>query len=306
MHSFLSYAARKYYEGDPILSDAEFDSLAEQFGYEEVGYSTQDGVEHAFRMYSLQKVYDGIDTKPFDGIETPKLDGAAIALTYINGTLRLALTRGDGKRGQDITHLVPHLMVPEIIKTDKPVLQITGEVVAPKEIPNARNYAAGALNLKSLDEFYSRNVDFVAYGVSPCIFDTWLGDMSALHSFGFETVLSAECDKYPQDGVVVRVNNNEKFSQMGYTSHHPRGAFAVKARQEGVLTTLEDVVWQVGKSGVVSPVGLLSPVKIGDATVSRATLHNMRYIRELNLEIGCQVEVIRSGEIIPRVVRRVD
>jgi DNA ligase (NAD+) len=196
-------------------------------------------------------------------------------------------------------------MVPEIIETDKPVLQITGEVVAPKEIPNARNYAAGALNLKSLDEFYSRNVDFVAYSVSPCIFDTWLGDMSVLHSFGFETVLSADCDKYPQDGIVVRVNDNEKFSQMGHTSHHPRGAYALKVRQEGVVTTLEDVVWQVGKSGVVSPVGLLTPVNIGGATVSRATLHNIAYIRELNLEIGCQVEVIRAGEIIPRVVRRV-
>ena len=306
MHSFLSYAARKYYEGDPLISDAEFDSLAEQFGYEEVGYSTQDGVEHAFRMYSLQKVYEGEDERPFDGIETPKLDGAAIALTYVNGVLRLALTRGDGKRGQDITHLVPHLMVPEVIRTKHVVVQITGEVVAPKDIPNARNYAAGALNLKSLDEFSTRNVDFIAYGVSPSLQETWLGDMMAIHSLGFETVISADCDDYPQDGVVVRINDNEKFLRMGYTSHHPRGAYALKTRQEGVITTLLDVVWQVGKSGVVSPVGLLSPVKIGDATVSRATLHNMRYIRELNLEIGCQVEVIRSGEIIPRVVRRTD
>lgn len=306
MHSFLSYAARKYYEGDPLISDAEFDSLAEQFGYEEVGYSTQNGVEHAFRMYSLQKVYEGEDERPFDGIETPKLDGAAIALTYVNGVLRLALTRGDGKRGQDITHLVPHLMVPEVIRTKHVVVQITGEVVAPKDIPNARNYAAGALNLKSLDEFSTRNVDFIAYGVSPSLQETWLGDMMAIHSLGFETVISADCDDYPQDGVVVRINDNEKFLRMGYTSHHPRGAYALKTRQEGVITTLLDVVWQVGKSGVVSPVGLLSPVKIGDATVSRATLHNMRYIRELNLEIGCQVEVIRSGEIIPRVVRRTD
>ena len=306
MHSFLSYAARKYYEGDPLISDAEFDSLAEQFGYEEVGYSTQDGVEHAFRMYSLQKVYEGEDERPFDGIETPKLDGAAIALTYVNGVLRLALTRGDGKRGQDITHLVPHLMVPEVIRTKHVVVQITGEVVAPKNIPNARNYAAGALNLKSLDEFSTRNVDFIAYGASPSLQETWLGDMMAIHSLGFETVISADCDDYPQDGVVVRINDNEKFLRMGYTSHHPRGAYALKTRQEGVITTLLDVVWQVGKSGVVSPVGLLSPVKIGDATVSRATLHNMRYIRELNLEIGCQVEVIRSGEIIPRVVRRTD
>lgn len=73
-----------------------------------------------------------------------------------------------------------------------------------------------------------------------------------------------------------------------------------------MITELLDVVWQVGKSGVVSPVAVLSPVEVGDALVSRATLHNIEYIRSLNLEIGCSVEVIRSGEIIPRIVRRVD
>ena len=92
---------------------------------------------------------------------------------------------------------------------------------------------------------------------------------------------------------------------MGYTSHHPRGAFALKEQQTGVESTLIKVEWQVGKSGVVSPVAILEPVKIGDATISRATLHNLDYIRELDLEIGCSVEIIRSGEIIPRVVRRV-
>ena len=93
---------------------------------------------------------------------------------------------------------------------------------------------------------------------------------------------------------------------MGYTAHHPRGAFALKEQKDGVITELLDVVWQVGKSGVVSPVAILSPVEVGDALVSRATLHNIEYIRSLNLEIGCSVEVIRSGEIIPRIVRRVD
>jgi len=73
-----------------------------------------------------------------------------------------------------------------------------------------------------------------------------------------------------------------------------------------VETTLLDVVWQLGKSGVVSPVAILDPVVVGEATVSRATLHNIEYIRDLDLEIGCKVEVIRSGEIIPRIVRRLD
>ena len=105
---------------------------------------------------------------------------------------------------------------------------------------------------------------------------------------------------------MFRVDNNAKYEEMGYTAHHPRGAFALKERPPGVVTRLLDVIWQVGKSGVVSPVAILEPVLIGEATVGRATLHNMRYINELNLEIGCIVEVIRSGEIIPRVVRRVE
>ena len=81
---------------------------------------------------------------------------------------------------------------------------------------------------------------------------------------------------------------------------------AFKIQKQGVETTLLDVVWQVGKSGVVSPVAVLDPVEIDGANVSRATLHNIQYINDLNLEIGCRVEVIRSGEIIPRIVRRVD
>jgi DNA ligase (NAD+) len=79
----------------------------------------------------------------------------------------------------------------------------------------------------------------------------------------------------------------------------------LKEQKEGVVTKLLDVVWQVGKSGVVSPVAILEPVMIGDATVSKATLHNIEYIKELDLEIGCMVEVIRSGEIIPRILKRV-
>jgi len=93
---------------------------------------------------------------------------------------------------------------------------------------------------------------------------------------------------------------------MGYTSHHPRGAYALKEQQEIQQTILKDVIWQVGKSGQVSPVAVLEPVEIGGAIVQRATLHNISYIEDLGLEIGCRVEVIRSGEIIPRIVRVIE
>ena len=101
-----------------------------------------------------------------------------------------------------------------------------------------------------------------------------------------------------------RIDDNTNYKNEGYTSHHPRGAFALKARKEAVVTTLKYVEWQVGKSGVISPVAILDPIEIEDAIISRATLHNIAYIRELDLEIGCQVQVIRSGDIIPRIVGR--
>jgi DNA ligase (NAD+) len=129
-------------------------------------------------------------------------------------------------------------------------------------------------------------------------------DMSYLNSFGFDTVLSNDWTAYPDDGIVFRVDNYKDFYSLGYTSKHPRGAYALKQRNEGVITKLVDVIWNVGKSGVVAPVAILEPVDIDGATVSRATLHNMRYIKDLNLEIGCLVEVIRSGEIIPRIISR--
>jgi DNA ligase (NAD+) len=258
-------------------------------------------------MYSLKKCYVGEKPIELDGetVESPKIDGAAVALTYVNGNFVLGLTRGDGKRGQDITENIRHL-IPQAVGTPTTLIQITGEVAAPKSVPNARNYAAGALNLKNPAEVRTRDLKFIAYGLT----DTteWLNydeDMNWLRSQGFATVLGSDWGDYPQDGRVFRLNSNAAFAEAGFTASHPRGAYALKERSEGVITTLENVVWQVGRTGAVSPVAILTPVMVGDAQVSRATLHNMRYIEELGLEIGCQVEIIRSGEIIPRVVRKV-
>ena len=310
MIGFLQQASKKYYEGSPIISDEEFDRLCELFGFQEVGYTNQDGVQHISRLYSLDKIYVGEDTPPFDdGVETPKLDGAAVALTYVQGILVQILTRGDGVRGQDISHLIPVFPVPKRLlhpTTDVPY-QVNGEIVAPKEIPNSRNYASGALGLKDLVEFKTRTLAFVAYGIAPYVDDYFVEDMQFLHMEGFHTCLDGQIlDAFPHDGRVFRVNSNRRYDQMGFTSQYPKGAFALKVRKAGVVTKLLDVVWQVGRTGSVNPVGILEPVVVGEATVSRATLHNMRYISELGLEIGCNVEVARMGEIIPAVVRRVD
>jgi DNA ligase (NAD+) len=314
MKAFLDYASSKYYTGDPIISDEEFDKLAEYYGYESVGAPVVgDRIAHAFPMWSLQKCYDDEPLICLGGAVavTPKLDGTAVANYYAYGEHFLSLTRGDGKEGLDITDKMRTLIPQKILHSsmDEPITQITGEVVAPKSIDNARNYAAGALNLKSVEEFKTRDLSFIAYGITPNVYDTWTEDMLKLTSiYGFHTVYTAHPDDlevFPQDGLVYRMDEYSRFNEAGYTSKHPRGAFALKERKGGVVTKLLNVEWQVGRSGVVSPVAILEPVVIGEATVARATLHNIKYIRELDLDYGCLVEVVRSGEIIPRVVRRI-
>ena len=322
LNKLLYEAKSAYYKGDPIMSDEVYDRLEEQFKESlkhsmvehmvdklNVGASVQGArLPHMFPMYSLQKVYKGEkDPSTFlPGVVTvtPKLDGAAVSIQYIDGQLTMALTRGDGKKGLDITDKIRHLVPNEIYS--KQAKQITGEIVAPKEIPNARNYAAGALNLKDIEEVKRRDLTFVSYGVQPSITPDWSDDMKMLQHMRFSTAIDSNWEQFPQDGDVWRINSHKEFDELGYTSHHPRGAFALKEKQEGIVTKLLDVKWQVGKSGAVSPVAILEPCIIGEATVSRATLHNMAIIESLDLEIGCMVEVIRAGEIIPQIVARVD
>lgn len=308
MKDFLNYASEMYYKGTPIISDEEFDVLFQHFGLDDVGHRVTDGISHYYRMYSLQKYFDINDAPSTEGyVITPKLDGAAVSLLYVSGVLKLALTRGDGIQGRDITDKLATLAPEQLTGVlSKGIYQITGEVVCPSSIQNARNVASGSLNLKDILEFCSRPLTFVAYDIQGIEFENWTEAMRALRLEGFHTVDQFDATEYPTDGLVYRVNNYAKYDEMGYTSHHPRGAFALKSQKEGVITTLKDVVWQVGKSGVVSPVAILEPILVGDAMVSKATLHNIEYINSLNLEIGCKVEVIRSGEIIPRILRRVD
>ena len=307
MQKFLQYASEMYYHGTPIMSDAVFDRLAFIHGFNQVGHPIIDGVLHLYPMLSLQKAYTEKEIPEYihseKTVTTTKLDGAAVSLLYIDGKLRLALTRGCGKMGQDITEKMSYLVRTEI--GCRQTMQITGEVVAPSSISNARNYAAGSLNLKDINEFRNRQLFFYAYDCTPNVEETYTDEMTRLERLGFRTVLTDTTEGFPNDGKVIRIDDYKTFLQLGSTAHHPRGAIALKEQKEGVLTKLLDVVWQVGKSGAVSPVAILQPVNIGDAVISRATLHNIQYIEELNLEIGCIVEVIRSGEIIPRIVRRV-
>ena len=313
--AYRNKIAKLYYEdGESPLSDEEWDGLKDT---QTVGYTADSGVKHLYPLRSLQKCFsekEVSDWKEKFGpefwvptIRTDKLDGAAISLVYEHGKLVRATSRGNGQVGVDITANVRHLVPTQI--DHKPLCQIDGEVVAPSVIPNARNFAAGSLNLKSVEEFKQRvpNLFFVVHDMRPnSNFKYWTEKLEFCEVLGFHTNVSFNSEGFPTDGIVHRVNNLQVWEEAGFTAHHPRGSIAYKVQKKGVVTELLNVVWQTGKSGVVTPVAELKPVMIGEAQVSRATLHNVEYIKELGLEIGCEVEVIRSGEIIPRIVRRVN
>lgn len=302
-------ASRAYYDGKPFLTNEEYDALEQRYGQLIEGAGE---IPHYERMYSLQKHYDRLGEPPLPVskcVKTPKLDGAAVSLFYVNGSLVQALTRGDGKKGRDILEKMK-LLVPLEIDSKKPT-QICGEVVAVSSVENSRNFASGALNLKELSEFKDRMIQgsmlFVAYSTNQMA-NTYLEDLNQLETDGFLTPLTESfksISDYPTDGTVYRLNDNSEYKRLGHTEKFPRGAFAWKDEQESVETVLLDVIWNTGKSGKVTPVAILEPVLIGDATISRATLNNIAYIEALELEIGCKVQLIRSGEIIPKIIGRV-
>lgn len=308
MQKYLERLSKAYYDGSPLVSNEEYDALERIHGQIIGGYGE---VQHLHRMYSLQKHYetDGEPPLPLNQcFKSNKLDGAAVSTTYQQGKLVLGLTRGDGIKGRPITEKLAGL-VPTCIPIDAELVQITGEVIALESVENSRNFASGALNLKDLVEFAGRietgKLKFVAYDIIGMEFETYADKLDFLSSCGFETIAD-DHPGYPTDGIVYRLNNEKAFNQAGYTAKFPKGAFAFKENQKPVETTLLDVVWQTGKSGKVTPVAILEPVLVGDATVSRATLNNMAYIEALNLEIGCRVGIVRAGEIIPKIIARID
>ena len=311
--SLLVKASKAYYDGEPILSDEQFDYLADLVDFKGLGAKpTGEVKKHYKRMFSLQKHYAGEGKVPLADYtnfkyKSPKLDGAAIAALYIDKQLVQVLTRGDGIEGRDITEkflFSSKPVLPKQIELDG-IVQVTGEITTTSDVENARNYASGALNLISIEEFNSRDLYFTAYGLYPETL-TYEHDLELLRLNRFNTVADEQwCKQFDTDGIVIRINNNEDYLTLGFTAKHPRGAYAVKERKFGAITTLLAVEWQVGKSGKVTPVAILEPCKIGDSTVARATLNNIAFIESLDLEIGCKVEVQKMGDIIPGIIRRI-
>lgn len=313
---FLTKASHAYYSGNPIISDEQFDAMSDAYGFDSLG-AKPDGKTgfHFYRMYSLQKYYtDEEKVNPLsdytDVSYSVKLDGAAISLFYYNKVLTQALTRGDGTEGQLITDkMYIGKTVPLTLRSSLKVneFQVTGEIVASKEIKNSRSYAAGSLNLKDINEFKTRAISFIAHDCYPHLTGTYDGDMECLSKLGFQTVKDLDLDKiYPTDGIVYRINDNSLASELGYTAKHPKFAYARKERQDCVETELLDVEWNTGRTGRVTPVAIFRPIVIDGKEISRAVLHNPGIISALDLRIGDTVAIRLAGMIIPELVYKVD
>jgi NAD-dependent DNA ligase len=327
IEDLIEQAQQAYYEGNPIMSDAQYDELVRVYGPDvEKNIGPSGDIPHLNPMYSLRKVYPGRgedipNTKGY--IKTPKLDGAAIETQYtkVNGDLFILshlVTRGSVETGKELDLIkAKPLNIPTLIKVSTLAnkIQITGEVIATKDTENARNMVSGKLNTKDSVEYLKAaeelGLTFVAYsvtkeGMQP-LHDTYTEDMKWLSSEKFYSILEAADlisanPTIKTDGIVYRLEDNAAYFELGFTSKHPRGAFAIKEDQEYISSVLREVVWGVGRTGKIVPVAIIDPINIGGAIVSRATLNNPNFIEAMGLYIGCKVKVIRSGEIIPCII----
>ena len=298
-------------------------------------YSQGDLIEFDRRVRELLAV-------PPEYVCELKYDGVAISLIYENGTLVRAVTRGDGTRGDVVTANVRTIRtVPLQLQGDfPPLLEVRGEIIMPfssfeqlnaerEEIgeppfANPRNAASGSLKLQDSAEVAKRGLDFKLYFALgeqlPCSnhFDRLLklhewgfrkpdvmekvGDLHGIYDFLNTWDEKRKALPYPIDGVVIKVNDFDQQRQVGATAKSPRWAIAYKFKAERVSTKLLSVDFQVGRTGIVTPVANLSPVALAGTIVKRATLNNGDFMAEMDIREGDSLFVEKGGEIIPKIV----
>ncbi len=363
-----------YVENKPVIGDSQYDALLgeliqleEQYPQyklsdsptQRVGTKVKGDlptVTHKVRMMSLDNTYSKEELKAWEtrvqkGLDASyqltaelKIDGVSCALTYENGILRQAATRGDGETGEDVTHNVKTIQdVPLQLKGDFPgVLEVRGEVYMDKadfarlndkrsanddeRFANPRNAASGALKLLDSRETAKRRLRFFVHSFGRIeggvpIKTQW-DFLKACRTFGLPVnpanqlcedlqEVIAFCDKwlekredvpYEFDGVVVKVNDLSQQGILGVTQKSPRWAVAYKFPAYQASTLIKEIVVQVGRTGVLTPVALLEPVACAGVMISRATLHNFDEIKRLHVNAGDWVLVERAGDVIPKIV----
>ncbi len=311
-------------------------------------------VVHEHRMYSLDNSYSRGDVEDWEkriqkvlgdvGVEFVcelKYDGASISLSYEDGKLVRAVTRGDGFQGDDVTLNVKTIRsVPLHLTADYPAkFDIRGEIVLPftgfakmnaeriengeEPYMNPRNTASGSLKLQDSAQVAQRPLDCLLYGiVGQSGITTQWQMLEKAKEWGFKVPSIAKKCKtidevfdfidhwnhhrhqlpYETDGVVIKVNDIQLQEELGYTAKSPRWAIAFKFKAEQVSTVLNEITYQVGRTGAITPVANLVPVLLAGTTVKRASLHNADQIAKFDIREGDTVFVEKGGEIIPKIV----
>jgi len=369
----LSQHNHNYYVLDePSISDFEFDIKLKQLQALELSYPEMydsssptlrvggevtknfETLVHAQRMYSLDNSYSKEDLMDWEirlrkMVDGPikytcelKYDGASISLTYENGMLIQALTRGDGTQGDNVTANIKTIKsVPLKLQGDYPVkFEIRGEIVLPFDgfkalneekiaagedpYKNPRNTASGSLKLQDSAEVAKRPLECLLYSVvgESTGIETQFDTLEKARSWGFKVPKVASLTDsiegvlefvnywdlhrhdlpYETDGIVVKVNSLFQQAELGFTAKAPRWAMAYKFKAEQVSTILEHISYQVGRTGAITPVANLQPVELAGTIVKRASLHNADQIEKLDVRIGDWVYVEKGGEIIPKIM----
>jgi len=311
-------------------------------------------VVHAHRMYSLDNSYSKDDLLDWETrikklVDGPirytcelKYDGASISITYKNGTLFQALTRGDGTQGDDVTANIKTIKsVPLKLRGDYPDnFEIRGEIILPFEgfeamnkerisageepYKNPRNTASGSLKLQDSSEVAKRPLECLLYSIvgENTGIKSQFDNLEKARSWGFKVPKEAKCVQsidevlqfveywdlarhnlpYETDGIVIKVNDLQQQAELGYTAKAPRWAMAYKFKAAQVSTKLNHISYQVGRTGAITPVANLEPVELAGTIVKRASLHNADQIAKLDVRLGDTVFVEKGGEIIPKIM----
>ena len=309
------------------------DSPTQRVNYQVVNELNK--VEHNHKMLSLDKTKDTDVVSSFIGsqpyLAMLKMDGLTCSLRYIGGKLVSAETRGNGLVGEDILHnaLVVKNIPNKIDYTEE--LIVDGEIICKyrdfekfsNEYANPRNFASGSIRLLDSAECAKRNLSFVAWEVVKGLEDnSFSKKLNSLSSLGFTVVDNvitknyeedikllkyfAEQKSYPIDGIVFKFDNVEYGKSLGETGHHFKNAIAYKFYDEEYETTLLDIEWTMGRTGVLTPVAILNPIDIEGTEVSRASLHNISIMEELLKYApfkGQKVYVYKANMIIPQISR---
>ena len=290
-----------------------------------------------------RRVRNGLKSDDIEYICELKIDGLAVSLTYEDGKFVRGATRGDGRVGEDITNNLRTIRSVPLTIPEKNKIEVRGEAFMPKAsfiqlneqrekageslFANPRNAAAGSLRQLDPKIAASRNLDLFLYGYGEWNVEkdihTHSERLQYMQKIGFK--VNSEWKKcksidevieyvnywtenrrtlpYEIDGIVIKVNDLRQQEQLGYTARTPRWATAYKFPATEAVTTINDIELSVGRTGVVTPTAILTPVFIDGSTVSRATLHNADQIKELDIRLGDTVIIKKAGDIIPQVVR---